>query len=456
MDAEQLYKTICELIHDAMKKHQVPGVAFGVVADGREFSAGFGVTNVHHPLAVDDTTLFQIGSITKTYTATALARLAEMGRIRFDAPVRDYLPEFKMRDFEATERATIRHLLVHTAGWQGDFFEDTGSGDDALKVYVAKMADLPQVAPLGKIWSYNNSAFSVAGRVIEVVTGKTYETALSELVLAPLQLSQTFIFPADVMTHRFAVGHATPVDPDSLPGVLRPWALPRSVWAAGGLTASIKDVLRYARFHLGDGTNAHGAKVMTRESLVEMQTPGVPGEFDEKMGLAWRIREPHGTRIAFHMGGTLGQISLLTLDPSCNFAFSFLTNSAMGALVMADVTRETFPLFTGFRDEPPSHLAMTTVQLQEYVGRYTATLTDVELDLANEGHLVAQLTPKGGFPTRDSPPGPTPPPTRVEFIGADLIVTMDPPFSGLQGQFLRDDSGRVGWLRIHGRIHRCL
>jgi CubicO group peptidase (beta-lactamase class C family) len=117
-----------------------------------------------------------------------------MGRIRFDAPVRDYLPEFKMRDFEATERATIRHLLVHTAGWQGDFFEDTGSGDDALKVYVAKMADLPQVAPLGKIWSYNNSAFSVAGRVIEVVTGKTYETALTELVLAPLELSHTFIF----------------------------------------------------------------------------------------------------------------------------------------------------------------------------------------------------------------------------------------------------------------------
>src|SRR5262245_1064034 len=87
MNAEELFNAICALIPGAMERHHVPGVAFGVTADGQEFTAGFGVTSLENPLPVDDSTLFQIGSITKTFTATALTRLAEMGRIDLDQPV---------------------------------------------------------------------------------------------------------------------------------------------------------------------------------------------------------------------------------------------------------------------------------------------------------------------------------------------------------------------------------
>ncbi len=453
MDGETLFRSISERIPDAMKRHRVPGVAFGLVAEGREFSAGFGVTNVRHPLPVDDRTLFQIGSITKTYTATAIARLAEMGRLALDEPVRRYLPDFRMRDSEVTEHATVRHLLVHTGGWEGDFFEDTGAGDDALKKYVGLMADLPQLTPLGKVWSYNNSAFSLAGRVIEAVSGKTYEAALNEFVLAPLGLRHTYIFPGDVMTHSFAVGHASIQDQDIL---LRPWGLARSAWPAGGLTSSVKDQLRYARFHLGDGAAEDGTRVLSPQSLAAMQAPTVHALLDTNMGLAWWIREQDGVRIVAHGGGTLGQISNLMLIPGRQVAVSFLTNSGGGGLVMMEATKDAWPEYLGFREPEPAHIAMSVGQLQEYVGRYTSTMDDIELMLAADGALVAQVTPKGGFPTRDSPPGPKPPPTRIAFVGADHAVTLDPPMQDQHAEFLRGDSGAIQWARVGARIHRRL
>jgi CubicO group peptidase (beta-lactamase class C family) len=209
-----------------------------------------------------------------------------------------------MRDPEVTTGLTMRHLLTHTGGWDGDFFPDTGNGDDALARYVKLMADLPQLAPLGTILSYNNAAFSLAGRVVEAVTGKTYEAALDELVLGPLELKYSFLFPADVLTHCFAVGHATIADKTV---VLRPWQLTRACGPAGGITASMIDQLRYARFHLGDGTSEDGARILTAESIAMMQTPGNAGMLDIKMGLAWMTRDIGGIRRVFHGGGTYGQ-----------------------------------------------------------------------------------------------------------------------------------------------------
>ena len=206
MNAQEAFGRLCEFISDSMRKLAIPGVAVGVISGDQEFSAGVGVTNVDHPLQVDADTLFQIGSTTKTFTGTAVMRLVEMSKLALDEPVRTYLPDFAVRDADASARVTIRHLLTHTAGWVGDIYEDTGNGDDALKEYTARMATLPQLTPVGTVWSYNNSAFWLAGRIIEVATGLTYERAMLELVLEPLALTRSFLMPADVMTHRFAVG----------------------------------------------------------------------------------------------------------------------------------------------------------------------------------------------------------------------------------------------------------
>lgn len=174
-----------------------PGIAIGIVHGDNDVIAVDGVTNRNHPLEITADTLFQIGSITKTMTATVAMRLVEMGMLNLDEPVRHYLPAFQLQDEATAAAVTIRQLFTHTAGWVGDYFEDTGSGEDGLASYVANMATLPQQAPLGALWSYNNAAFSLAGRVIEVVTGQPYERTMQELLFDPLGMEMTFFFAGE-------------------------------------------------------------------------------------------------------------------------------------------------------------------------------------------------------------------------------------------------------------------
>lgn len=125
---ERHWDPLVEFVPSVMEKRDIPGAVVGILDEGEVRTAGLGVTNVDYPLPVTDETLFQIGSITKTFTATAMMRLVEMGELALDATVRTYIPYFKVADETASSQATIRHLLTHMGGWFGDFFQDTGSG----------------------------------------------------------------------------------------------------------------------------------------------------------------------------------------------------------------------------------------------------------------------------------------------------------------------------------------
>ncbi len=229
----------------------VPGVVAGVVHGDRTDVAVHGVTNVDHPLAVDEQTLFQFGSTGKTLTATALMVLAEQGSIDLTAPVRTYLPDLRLKDEATAAQVTVLQLLNHTAGWSGDVIPETGDGDDALVRFLDVLAGLDQVSPLGAGVSYNNAALSLAGHLIATVTGKTYEQAVRDLVLQPLGLEHTFAFAKEIMTFRFASGHQRSESGEI--AVVRPWSLPRAGTPAGGWTATLGDQLAWARFHLGQG-----------------------------------------------------------------------------------------------------------------------------------------------------------------------------------------------------------
>src|SRR6266700_2458744 len=156
------------LIVEAMKRLQVPGAAVGILHEGKEYVASFGVTSVDNPLSVTAETLFQVGSITKTIVSTAVLCLAERGKLDLETPICTYLPDLRLADENLTQRVTLRHLLTHTGGGIADCFEDTGNGDDALAKVVAKMDELPQETPPGEIYSYSNSGFTLIGRVIKV------------------------------------------------------------------------------------------------------------------------------------------------------------------------------------------------------------------------------------------------------------------------------------------------
>ena len=434
---------VLETARARMEAVGIPGVAIGILDGGHETVHGLGVTSVEHPLEVDGETLFQVGSITKTFTGTLAMRLVEEGRLDLDAPVRTYLTELRLQDDDVAARATMRHLLTHTGGWVGDYFDDTGRGDDALSLMCERLAELPQETPLGELWAYNNAGFYLAGRVLEVVTGRPFEEALGDLVLAPLGLERSFFFAEDVITHRFAVGH------DREGKVARPWALARCTAPAGGLVSSVRELLRYARFQFGDGDG-----VLRRESLEAMREPAVPAAgFADWVGLTWYGKDYDGRQFVGHGGGTNGQISLLQLCPEEEWALAVLTNHDDGGdltrAVFLEAIRERFGITV--RDAEP--VEATPEQLEEIRGTYDAALGTYDVRVV-DGKLVAESHPKGGFPKRDSPPRPAPPPFELAFASRDELVVLDGPGKGATAQLLRDDDGRIVWLRAAGRLHR--
>ncbi len=444
------FRQLSEFVVAQMREHQVPGVAVGLWHDGRERLAGYGVTSVENPLPVTADTLFQIGSTTKTVTATIVMRLVEQGLIDLDRPVRDTVPELRLQDKTAEATVTMRHLLTHMGGWLGDFFRETGSGDDALARYVEEMAGLEQVVPVGMVWAYNNAGFGLAGRVIEKVTGRPYEAVAQEMVLDPLGMTNSFFFPAEVMSRRFVAGHS--VHEGEGPVVERPWALARSAHAVGGLCSSARDQMRYARFHLGDGATETGERLLSAETMAAMQSPQCSANLERQMGLSWFLRDMAGTPTVLHGGATNGQQSAFVMAPSRRFAITVLTNGDEGNMLHEAVVAWAMERYLGLVAPQNDYAQPDADALVAYTGLYKARLSHVEL-YVHDGVFMGRQIPQGGFPDVDSPASPPSPPSRIVFYAPDRIVALDPPLKGLKAEFLRDEAGQIAWLRT-GRLMR--
>jgi CubicO group peptidase (beta-lactamase class C family) len=335
-------------------------------------------------------------------------------------------------------------------GWEGDFFVDTGSGDDALAKYVARMAGQEQLAPFNTIWSYNNAGFSLAGYIVEQVTGQSYETVLQELVLDPLRLHDTYLNPTDVMTHSFAVGHEIK---EGEAQVARPWPLPRAVGPAGGIISTVEDLLRYADFHMGDGTTASGERLLSSELLRAMHTQQVAiGGGHEAMALTWFINHVAGVRHLSHAGATLGQIALLMWVPDHHFALAILTNADRGRRATREISRLVLKEYLGLETVDPAPLALSEAELRPYAGRYVRPFAEVTLAL-QDGQLVLSPVQKGSFPSEVVPVPPPPPPMPVAPYHPDYLIVLEGDSKTVRAEIIRRPDGSIGWLRWGSRIH---
>ncbi len=446
--SQEKFDKIIQAVREAMEENHVPGVAVGVAFGDETYTAGLGVTNVDNPLEVTGETLFQIGSISKTFTATAVMRLVDMGKLDLNAPIRHYLPDFKVADESVSAKATVRHLVTYSGGWEGDVFTDTGTNDDALRVYVEKLADVVQLAPPDTLFSYNNAAFSVAGLLVETVTGKSYEAAIKELIFEPLGMTRSFFFARDLLTFRFASGH---VVIDDVPKVQRPWELPRAVNPAGGITCHPKDLLRYARFHMGDGTTEDGTRLLSPESMQLMQTPQFRiNDHDGDVGLAWWIKTTNGIKFIEHGGSTLGQNAELVIAPEKRFALVIFTNGDHGGLPIHAGFETALKEFLDTEEPAPVALDTTPEQLQQYVGKYVRPAMDFVVTL-EDGSLFVQIIPNVDLETEEKPPNP--PPFKMALCGEDQVFITEGMYKDLRAEFLRKEDGSIGWLRLGARIN---
>jgi CubicO group peptidase (beta-lactamase class C family) len=449
--ADPRWDALSALIKTRMEQHGVPGVAMGVFVDGKSFIEGFGITNVEDSLPVTSHTVFPIASISKTFAATAALRLVEQGKLDLKAPVRKYLPDFRVRDERVSNEVTMWHLLTHTGGWEGQV-SGPDRGEDTLRNFVGSIADLMQVAPPEAAWSYNNAGFSIAGRVIEVITGQSINRAIRELVFQPLALDHAGTTAGDFIVQRFAAGHTRR---DSTTTLNRPFSPATSV-TAGGIGLCIEDLLRYGVFHLTDG-RMQKPSLLTPASLQLLRTPQVAKQStDDHIGIGWHLRTVGGLQTASHGGTLSGHILLLEIVPERNFAIAILTNANTGWRVIQDVEREALKSYLGVsyaRNQGIAHRGLvetlpwaepTTTQPDPapYTGTYVRPGNSV-IVRASSGKLVVQDVPNGGKPGAEMP---------IAFFGTDRAIVTDGIDRGQTIEFVRDSTGRVNWVRVVGRV----
>jgi CubicO group peptidase (beta-lactamase class C family) len=414
------------------------------------------VTSVDNPLPIDSDTLFLLGSVSKTYTATALMRLVVEGRVKLEAPVRRYVPELRLKHEQAAAEITVLHLLNHTSGLDWDLLTETGEGDDALAVYVAKLAELELIAPPGTRTSYSQAAYSLAGRLIENVVGVPYETAVASLVFEPLGLAHTFFAATDVMTRRFAVGHNR--GEDGLLSVSRLWRGPRCRNPGAGIASSAADVLRWARFHLGDGRAESGVSVLPAEVLQRMKEPTAAlrsSNLGDAIGIGWFLRDVDGVRTVGHAGSAIGQFAELLTVPERGYAVISLANAGPDGIPFNQaVVRWALQTHLGVAERDPEPLLYEEARAREVVGSYDNDA--MTLTIGADGArltLEARLKPEVRA-ALDTDPGPDHAPAEFGLLpgAADEYIVISGALKGLRGFFTRDESGAVVGVDIAGRL----
>jgi CubicO group peptidase (beta-lactamase class C family) len=437
-------------LSELMTRYRVPGVAVGILQDGVETYVCEGVTNVFDRLEVTYDTLFQIASNTKTMTGVLVMKLVEDGKLELDKPVIHYLPELKLADEAVAQAVTMRHLLNHTGGWVGDLFSNTGDGDDALQKYVSLVQTMPQITPLGSVWHYNNAAFGIAGRVIEVLRGKPYEQVAHEQLFGPLGMERSNFSPQEAILYRHCVGHH--LDEREQVQISKPWAIPRARGPIGRINSTARDMLKCARMHLEGGLG-----VISQSSVQAMQQFTAKGQLDDEFGVTWWMRDlldasGSKVRLIAHGGTANGQASAFWLVPSRNFACIILTNAQKGVYLHGELTGWINENLLSLKTPQSQVLSLSETEQQPYVGSYLSHAFKNTIKVyQQDGALWYQVIP-GDTSSITTTPVPPLPPARLEMLEKERLNVLEGDNRGGKLEILRNTDGQIVWLRTGGRL----
>ncbi|MGC7095115.1 serine hydrolase domain-containing protein [Amycolatopsis lurida] len=312
-----------------LAEYGIPSAAIGILRNGQITEFATGVRNVETGEPATTDTVYQCGSMTKTWTALAFLQLVDEGEVDLDEPVRTYLPGFAVADPEVSARVTPRHLLYHTSGIE-EAFGDPGEGDDVYQRMVENIADAPQVSPLGHTHGYSAAlGYAVLARILEVRDGKPWDEVMRERLFEPMGLTSTNSRNDRVDRSRAATGHlirslgegpiVTPID-----------FLPRAYGPGGNITSTTGEVLALAHVLLNGGTAPNGRRILSAEGIREMTRSRVavpdPYLFGPEWALGLIVCDWHGETVYASDGSTIGQNARLRLLPDSGTAVVLLTN----------------------------------------------------------------------------------------------------------------------------------
>jgi len=456
-DLNEIGSWVRESLPAMLADAHIPAASVAILADGEIFTTAAGILNRNTGVEADEDSVFQIGSITKTWTATLIMQLVDEGLLDIDAPVRDTVPAFAIGDDAAASTITARQLLSHVSGFEGDLFNDTGVGDDAVEKYLATIADAPQLFTPGERFSYNNAAFVVLGRIVEVLRGMSYDQALRTYLATPLGLTHVATSASEAIMFRAALGHI-PAESGDEPVPAPVWSLVRSNVPAGSMLAmTARDLVTYGRMHLDGGVAADGTRVLSEQSVRAMQERQVElpelGVMGDAWGLGWEIFDWDGGPVIGHDGGTIGQNAFLRMVPSAGVAVAVLTNGgqtvdafqAITSKVLKALADVTMPALPALPETP------VAVDVERILGTYSSSVSDSTVRVDDDGRIWLERTMKGIFAEL----GPAPEPVELVGWSGDTLLPRERQHGmHMPHAFVGDDgSGRALYLHT-GRADR--
>jgi CubicO group peptidase (beta-lactamase class C family) len=337
---------IDRIVARSMAEFQVPGIAVGIVKDGKlVFAKGYGVRELGKPGKIDADTIFAIGSNTKAFTTAALAILVDEGKLKWDDRVIDYLPDFRMYDPYVTREFTVRDLLTHRSGLglgAGDlmFVPET---DFTRRDVMRALRHLKPVTSFRSQFAYDNLLYVMAGEVVAAVSGSTWEDFVSERVLQPLGMSGCAVsagrLPATTNVaapHSMVEGKLQKVAPLDV----------TLVGPAGGIQCSITGMSKWLAVQLARGQLPGGKTLFSADQSEEMWTPQTPLAAQGKRaeltrthfvsyGLGWGLEDFDGYKHIAHDGGVLGMVTHVSLMPELELGVLVFTNQQDGMALSA-------------------------------------------------------------------------------------------------------------------------
>ena len=428
----------------AMAELKVPGAAVGVIRNGEVVLAkGYGVRDLDSKAAVTERTVFATGSVTKSFTAAAIAALVDEGKLEWDRPVREYLPWFRLDDPHATELITLRDMLSHRSGMPRHDWIRFTIALDRLEL-VRRMRYLPFNKPFREEFQYNNLMYVAAGLIAGEVSGKTWEDLVQERLFTPIGMTGSSTSVRDMQRA-----------PDfAKPHVLRSGAVAAQVpfynyqkygvGPNGAVNSNVADMLRYLQFFLANG-KAQGRQVISEVQMRELRRPAMVAGTDT-YALGWYIRHERGYTISEHGGAITGFTANIRLVPQDRLAIVVLNNlgSALPGLVADELTGRLlgFPAVDRFERLRAARSQAATPQgrpqpvpatkpshpLAAYAGKYrNAAFGDLPVEF-RDGALVL------GIPES---------PATMRHMHFDTFEA-----DGRMVQFQLDERGRVTGLRL--------
>ena len=323
------------LIKETISEWDIPGAAIGIIKENETiFAETYGKRDRENGCSVTPETLFRTGSCTKPFTATAISMLVENGKLKWDTPIHNYLPEFKMSSTCATKQISVRDILCHRTGLPGHdllwFFNNFNS----RKELMTKIKHLELNKGIRTTYQYNNIVYAVLGYIIEYITGNSWEKYIKEEILTPLQMNNT---NCSVSEMKEVEDSSEPYTKDENDKIIQiPFYSHEIIGGpCGGINSSLEDMLQWLEFNINKGSVGN-RKLINEETITTLfdpiiKTPLTRSQYNELFasfyGMGWGIRNYRGEKRICHYGGIDGFSAYTGLIPEENTGIVIMTNT---------------------------------------------------------------------------------------------------------------------------------